>query len=587
MYIKTYPNKDKTDKAVYIFTSKPGKKKSVKLESYPSWNKLKEEHNDVDAFLSYRMKELEKQANQLKAEYKTVTIDIHKKHSFDGDDISLCKNAGYLFLQKAYFELLIDPSIRKWKHDNNYKIHYSLPDAVKLLAYERVINPCSKLATSKLSKNFLENYDLSVDDLYDSLDRIDTFSERLTKRLSSACASKLGIGDTVYYDCTNFYFEIENADDEKGLRDYGVEKNHRPDPIVEYGLLLNSNGYPIGSKTFRGNESEKTSMVSAMLAAGDEATAGKIIVADAGLNTSANKDAIHSTGRNYIFAQSPKTISEDNLVDMFDDKGWIEYDNGKKKVKSYWIQRGKGVEERLVVRFDKASYDYMNHVIDTRVERAKKYTKHPTTAPFPSSQDGKQYLKKISVDKKTAEINELATVYEIDEEKIQEDRKYAGYTLFVTDIPREKDDEDGHFTKLKKEGYRVEFMDDIEILKIAGKRNDIESCFREMKSSLKARPIYVRKPEHIKAHLMIVYLALTLLMYIRAKYVPEMTSERLLAAIRNYTMTEFSADDGIWVVNYASNDVKELAKSIGLENIDRKYLTINEIKEMISSSKVC
>ena len=175
-------------------------------------------------------------------------------------------------------------------------------------------------------------------------------------------------------------------------------------------------------------------------------------------------------------------------------------------------------EDRLVVRFDQASADFVNRTIDRRVERAKKFLKNPSLLSYRNCQDGKEYVRKAVFDDRTGEVIEARSVLELDEEKIAAERKAAGYMLYVTDIPREQDDLDGEFGKLKRLGYRVEYMDDREIAEIAGKRNDIEDCFRQMKSGLEARPVFVRKPEHIQAHLFTVYTALVLLMYLKKKY---------------------------------------------------------------------
>ena len=589
MYIKKYLNKAKTDSQIYLFISVPGSKKRKIVEKYPSLNKLIEEHGSEEKamkFLKERCTKLDNLEKSKRLGKTNLEIDLNKKIVLDSDEYVGIKNMGYLFLQKAYYDLGIESFLNKWKYENKEKIKYSLNDAFRLLVYSRVHEPCSKLAVSRKTNDFIEDFDLSIDDLYDCLDRTYSFSKDLTRKLSNKCKSLIGgKGCAIYYDCTNFYFEIQEADDEKGLRDYGVEKNHRPDPIVEYGLLMDEDGFPIGSSTFRGNESEKTSLVPLLKEAGEDASKAKIIVADNGLNTEDNKKIIHDTGRNYIFCQSPKQLSEANLKEAFEDKNWLVYDNGKKKIKSYWIIRSNKREERLIVKFDKASYDFVNHTIDKRVERATKLINNPSKLNFSNCTDGKQYIRKLVVDSKTGEILKDKSLLELKTEEIENDRKYAGYMFYVTDIPRKKDDEDGFFTKLKKDGYRVEFMDDIEVAKIAGKRNDIEDCFRKMKTGMDARPIFVRKPEHIEAHLFTVYVALTLLMYIQKKYVSKMTTDDLLEAIRNYELCMLKKQTDIYKTGYYSKNVEILAKSMNFENMDKCYLGWNTIKEIISMSK--
>lgn len=589
MYIKKYPNKAGTDQQIYIFMAVPGSKKRKIVEKYPSLNALAAQHGSEEAAMKAiwdRCSELDAAERATRLGKTSLEIDLDRKIELGSDEYVGTKNMGYLFLQKAYYDLGIEPFLNKWKFDSKAKIRYSLNDAFRLLVYSRVHEPCSKLAVSRKTSDFIEDFDLSVDDLYDCLDRTYEFSRDLTRRMSGKCRALIGgKGRAIYYDCTNFYFEIQEADGEGGLRDYGVEKNHRPDPIVEYGLLIDEDGFPIGSATFRGNESEKTSLGPLLKEAGEEVTKAKIIVADNGLNAEPSKRKIHGSGRNYIFCQSPKLLSDENLEQAFEDKGWQTYDGGRKRIKSYWIKRTSGWEERLVVRFDQASCDFANHMIDGRVERARNFIKSPSKLSYSNCKDGKQYVRKITVDKNTGEVIKEKSQLELRTEDIEKDRKYAGYMFFVTDIPRKEDDLDGSFTRLRKDGYRVEFMDDIEIAKIAGKRNDIEDCFRKMKTGMDARPIFVRRPEHIEAHLFTVYVALTLLMYIQKRYAPGMTSDDLLDAVRNYSVCMLNRQTDIYKTGYYSKDVRALAESMQFERMDRHYLDWNTIKGMISKSK--
>ena len=588
MYIKRIPTDDKSDSKIFIAMSVPGSKRRRTVEKLGLFSELAKAKGSEEAanrFLEQRLAELGA-AEEHKRRGKTLLeIDFDEEIDPGEGEVTDGRNAGYLFLQKAYYDLGIEAFVNTWKAEKGLKLAYSLNDALRLLVFTRAEDPGSKLAASRKTADYVEDFSLKVDDLYDCLDRISEFSGKLTRRLSGKCKRLLGdSGDAVYYDCTNFYFEIQGPDGEKGLRDYGVEKNHRPDPIVEYGLLMDAAGYPIGSACFRGNESEKTSLIPLLDDAGEGATRAKIIVADAGLNTEANKDAIHGSGRNYIFCQSPKTLSSDNAERVTNDEGsWLSYDGGRKRVKSLWIKRSNGRMERMVVRWDKASADFANATIDARVERARKLIESPSKLSLKNCQDGKQYVEKIAFDPKTGEVLKEKSVLRLREDDIARDRKYAGYIVYVTDIPREEDlDED--FVKADREGHRVIPMDDKGIVTVAGRRNDIESCFRTMKTDLDGRPLYVRTPEHIKAHLFTVYLALTLVMYVQRKYAQGMTSDRLFKAIRRYALCRLDDKEGVYRTCYYSEDVHSLAKAMGL-TLNRKYLAWPDLKKQISLTK--
>lgn len=588
VYIKRIPTNDKKDSKVFIAMSVPGSKKRrivEKLGLFSELAKAEGSEEAAEAFIEARRKELEASERFRKRGKAIVEIDLDRETELaDGEAVS-SRNAGCLFLQKAYYDLGIEPFVNKWKFGNCPKLGYSLNDALRLLVFSRAEDPGSKLAASRKNCDYIEDFDLTVDDLYDCLDRVDAFSGKLTKALSSKCGKLLGdAGEAIYYDCTNFYFEIQGPDGEGGLRDYGVEKNHRPDPIVEYGLLMDAAGYPIGSSAFRGNESEKRSLIPLLQDAGEEATRARIIVADAGLNTEANKDAIRGSGRNYIFCQSPKALSSDNAERVVGDEGgWRSYDEGRKKVKSLWIRRSNGRMERMVVRWDKASADFVNAAVDARVERAEKFIKNPSKLSLKNCQDGKQYIERIAYDPGTGEVLREKSALRLRDDAIAEDRKYAGYVVYVTDIPRAEDVDEG-FIEDKEEGHRVVPEDDLGIVRIAGKRNDIESCFRTMKADLRGRPIYVRTAEHIRAHLFTVYLALTLVMYVQRKYAAGMTSERLFKAIRKYSLCRLGGKEDVYRTGYYSKDVDDLAKAMGL-TLNREFLTWADVKRQISLTK--
>lgn len=588
MHIKYYPIRGTGDKRAYIVKNVKGTKTREIVEKYQSVDELTEKYGDAEKFLKSRVEELESLDRRAIDSVCSITIDTETCLNA-AKETKLWRNMGYLILQKAYYDLGIESFLNKWKHDSKAKFAYSLNDAFRLMVYSRVIDPCSKLATARKQEDYVEGFSLSEDDLYDCLGRSDAFSDKLTRRLSLKCrellpGSEEGGGDAIYYDCTNFYFECQGPDGDDGLRDYGVEKNHRPDPIVEYGLLLDGGGFPIGSCCFRGNESEKRSLLPLLHDAGEDSTKAKIIVADAGLNTEANKDAIHGSGRNYVFCQSPKALSKENAARAIGEGGWKEYDGGRKKVKSAWVKRSNGREERLVVRFDRASADFVNAAIDKRLNRAKALIKNPSSLSFSKCQDGKEYIKKLYFDSKTGEIVKEKSELIIDSAKVEGERKWAGYMLYVTDIPRQSD-LDGEFAKMKREGYRVEPMDDLQIVKIAGKRNDIEACFREMKTSMSARPIFVRTAEHIRGHLFTVYVALTIVMYLRKKYASDMTPDRFMEAIRRCGVALIDEKKKLYQSTYYSQELETMRKSTELALLNRKYLTWPMLKEMISESK--
>lgn len=596
MFAVKYPIRNSDDVRVYICKAKSinNKKSKDVIERYESYFALGSTNEERETFIKNRIKLLEDQEKARETANTVLTIDFNKRVS---EPFNNRKNAGFLFLQKVWADLGIEPFLNSWVHTNKLKIKYSLNDALRFLTYSRVIDPGSKLYTSTLVNNYVEDFNLTVDNLYDALDRIPLFAEKLTRKLAKTAlvTSKLAASDTVYYDCTNFYFEIQNDDDETGLRAHGVEKNHRPDPIVTFGLLFDGNGWPLGCSTFRGNESEKTSLEPLLFATGDEATKAKIICADAGLNTEPNKKIIHNSGRNYIFTQSVKSLSDAAEPGLESLKAWaingkdmIEYgpvskDNGRKAFKTKWMIRSSGFEERLIVKFDPALRAFLLKTLEKRLERAESLLKTPSRLSHKNAKDGKQYINKLEIDKKTGEVLENTTTLQLDIAKIKQEISEAGYSCYVTDIPGDDDLTRDDIKELRENGFRYAPLDPLEIIKIAGKRGEIENCFRIMKSGMQARPIFVRKPDHISSHLYTVYLGLLLFALLKINYKLTLTDDELFTALRDFSYTQIAA--GLYKVECFNAGIRQLIVNTGLNDMMYENHTQKSLRKIITTSK--
>ena len=196
-------------------------------------------------------------------------------------------------------------------------------------------------------------------------------------------------------------------------------------------------------------------------------------------------------------------------------------EKGTMYYKDRWIQRTNGLEERLIVKFDKNLQKFLLEKINKRVKKALEIIKNPSKLTFNSCSDGRELIKKIEVDLKTGEINKNKSILELDNDKIEREKKFAGFYAFVTDIPDFDDFGNQEVQKLNRDGFCFKPKTTIEILKIAGKRVEIENCFRIMKTNLEGRPIFVQTKEHIKGHLFTVYLALLLISFIKKRDLKE------------------------------------------------------------------
>ena len=267
-----------------------GKVKQKVIQKYGYLEDLKKIHDDIDNFLNNELNRLKKE-NETKFTFK---IDTNKFNDFEDDTF----NIGYAYLKKIFQDLDIYSVLKNKQYSTN--IEYSLSKACELLTYSRIINPGSIKYTYEHKNQFFEPFDLSLDDLYRSLRPMLDCKEDIFKTIWNNTKDKYNRdASTSYYDCTNYYFEIEYDDEDikdengniikKGIRKRGPEKNHRPDPIVEMGLLLDGKGFPISYNLFSGNTSEKETLVPEIHNIKRRHNIDKVIVvADRGLNCSDN-----------------------------------------------------------------------------------------------------------------------------------------------------------------------------------------------------------------------------------------------------------------------------------------------------------
>ena len=602
MHAVFYPSKDKSDYSIYIrkSISIKNKKSKITIEKYPSIKELGLSLDDAKKFADKRIKELESEEASRISQNTSLEIDFNRKIK-EGNRL---KNTGILFLQKVWSELKLEQFFNKLKFNEKLKINYSLNDTTRFLSYSRIIKPGSKLSTFQQNNDYIESFAITLNSIYDTLTFLDKYQTKITKYCNKNCAEFLNKeSESIFYDCTNFYFEIENSDDDN-FRSYGVEKNHRPDPIVEYGLLFSEDGFPISSHVSNGNKGEKETLLPLLKGCDEEFTKGKIIVGDAGLNTTNNKKVLHETGRNYIYVQSIKQLSDKNEFKdaeikngkdthrtisiqqwCLDKSDMNSYDSEKGKMlyKERWIKRTNDLEERLIVKFDENLEKFLLNKIDKRLKRAKEIINNPSKLTFNNCTDGKEFIKKIEIDKKTGEINKSKSILEIDETRVEKEKKFAGFYAFVTDIPGQNDLSQEEINKHKKHGINVNPKSAIEILKIAGKRVEIENCFRIMKTNLEGRPIFVQTKEHIKGHLFTVYLALLLISLLKKKYAEDITFDSLFDTLRNSTVDEIQ--NGIYKTVYRDKNLSMLCQRMDLNELSYEYINNITVRKLISKSK--
>ena len=528
MYMRIRKTKTKnTEQYAIIYDVNINGKRTTKIyENLGTIDKIKLRSNNEEP-----LEWLKKYVNNLNKKIKEESLPIilkkiptkklekNKKYTFNG---------GYLFLQKIYYDLRIDKICNTIS--NKYKFKYDLNNILSNLIYSRIIYPSSKLKTLELSKNFIEQPNFEYNHVLRSLEVICKENDFIQSELYKNSNNYLERNNKVlYYDCTNFFFEIEQED---GLKQYGKSKENRPNPIVQMGLFMDGDGIPMAFDITPGNTNEQVTLKPLeKKIIKDFETSEFVVCTDAGLASNANRKFNNINGRKFITTQSIKKLKgflKEWALDL--SKGWklpgndktynisklrdndelIEAYRDKIFYKERWIKED-GLEQRLIVTYSVKYQEYQKNLRQRQVDRAQKLIdKNPSTIGKVRQNDPKRFISKID----TTENGEVAseTHYSINEDIINEEAKYDGLYAVCTNLE-----------------------DDIkDIIKVNSRRWEIEESFRIMKTDFKSRPIYLSRDDRIKAHFITCFLALTIYRYLEKILDEEYTTEQIIDTLKNY-----------------------------------------------------
>jgi len=535
--------------------------------------------------------------NELKLEFETkitTTFNIKQDNDFDDDTF----NIGYSYLKKIFQELNIIDVLKNKQHSTD--IEYSLSKACELLTYSRILNPGSIKHTFEHKNQFFEPFDLSLDDLYRSLKPLLDCKENIFKTIWDNTIDIYNRdASTSYYDCTNYYFEIEYDDEDikdangeiikKGLRKRGPEKNHRPDPIVEMGLLLDKQGFPISYNLFPGNTSEKETLIPEIHNIKRRHNIDRVIVvADRGLNCSDNMikmagiDLDKENRDGYIYGQSVRGADqefknwilsggfiEDKIIDddgneiifihksriypkkMYitrDDKGLTKSGNKKKQSIT--------VDQKQIVYYSQKYADKQKRDRQMVIEKAKDLINNPGAFTRATSYGAAGYINNIKFDKETGAVSNGSEL-SLNIEKITEEEKLDGYYSIVTS---------------------EENLSDIELRNIYKGLAKIEETFKITKSEFNARPVNVRLEDHIDAHFLICFISLVIVRILQDKIANKYTLKNLLEKMKNFKCTHITGN--LYKSFGYKPEIQYLNQILQL-NLDKKYNTRENIKKIL------
>ncbi len=448
----------------------------------------------------------------VKAASKKVLIEFNRD---DESAFSNPKNIGYFILDALYDGLGINDVLAKYKSDS--RLAYDLNGHAKALIFGRALSPDSKYATWRHRDDYLFRV-VSSDSLietYRTLDVLQELSEKIQRRMNTKIEKHLSRNKSIcFYDVTNYWFETDDPDDDifaedgtlvsEGMRKRGPSKAKNRKPIVQMGLFIDDNGIPVSYKVFPGNHIDQTTLRPAM-----KETLNKmgfvraIIIADGGLNSGKNIAHILSQGNGYIVSKSAKGSTKDIQAWILDEAGYISNEKGTFKLKSQIRTRtvkdenGKNIEirEKLISYWSKKQRDHAMHENRKFIEYLNAGMENPDKLKD-KQPTFKKYLVETKADKATGEVIDIVSLLSLDMKKIEYDLSLMGYyTIMTSEID----------------------MDEHEVIDKYHGLSRIEDAFRVIKSDLDGRPVFVRKPEHIDAHFLICFIALTMLRILQYK----------------------------------------------------------------------
>ena len=501
-------------------------------------------------------------------EEKQIKLTFHADRPLDYDK-QVFYRGGYLFLQSIYYQLQINKICRKLKqkHKFKYDIHAILSDMI----YARILEPRSKRSSYKAASEFLEKPSYKLHDVYRALDVLGAECDLIQAELYKNSHFLGARNDKVlYYDCSNYYFEIEQED---GNKKYGKSKEHRPNPIIQMGLFMDGDGIPLAFSTFAGNANEQTSLKPLEKKILGEFGCQKFIYcSDAGLGSESIREYNHMGERAYIVTQSIKKLKKEEKEWALDPQGFkkVSDDTPVDITKLNSNDKGlyykdepyttKKLHQRLIITYSPKYAAYQRTIRDKQVERAQKMLDSGNTKKNRKNpNDPARFIEKTAV---TPEGEAADIKYSLDENKITEETLYDGLYAVCTDL-----------------------LDDnvADILKVSEGRWQIEECFRIMKTDFSARPVYLQDENRIQAHFLICFLALTIYRFLEKKMDLKYTCEELLETLKAINFAEIQ-EQGYIPLYKREAITDDLHEACGFRT-DYQFITKSKMRTIQKKSK--
>lgn len=504
-----------------------------------------------------------------KEDKKNILVKYSPSTIIEPDERRLA-NIGYLFLQDIVYSLGLDKICNDISERHKYD--FDLTSILSMLIYARIIFPGSKKSSLESAHSFLEQPNCSLHQIYRALEVIsqenDFLQSQLYKNSEDIFKRKKGI---LYYDCTNYYFETEEED---GFRKYGHSKECRPNPIVQMGLFMDSDGIPLSFSLFNGNLNEQPSMKPLeKKIISDYGIENFIVCTDAGLSSQANRKFNDTACRKFITTQSIKKLPKHLQKYCLTDDGWHlpgskctyklselsqEKDLDKIYYKDRWITEN-GLEQHLIVTFSLKYKNYLETIRERQIERAMRLKDTPSKLSRHKAADPKRFISQVHCTN-DGEIAEHVS-YSINSDKISHEQAYDGFYAVCTNL---EDDPQA-------------------IIQVNQRRWEIEECFRIMKSEFKARPVYLSRRDRITAHFATCFLALIVYRLVEKKLSNTYTCHQIISTLRKMEML-VSPGDG-YIPAYTRNEITDALHTAFGFRTDYQIISQRNMKKICTKTK--
>ena len=574
-------SKSKNSASLYVIKTiyTNGKEKTKIIEKLGTETDLRKKLHGADP-IEWANKYIEELNKKEKEEKRDILVKYSPTKIIDKDE-RRSFNGGYLFLKKIYHELRLDKICKEISQ--KYKFDYDLDSILSRLLYGRVIFPSSKLATNELSKRFIEPPNFDLHQIYRALDVLSKETDFIQSSLyeNSLKVSKRNTG-VLYYDCTNYFFEIEQED---GNKQYGPSKDHKPNPIVQMGLFMDGDGIPLAFSINRGNMNEQLTLKPLEKKIISDFELSKFVVCtDAGLASEDNRKFNDKDGRAFITTQSVKKLKAHLKKWVFSADGWKlpgsdkthdiskldetfekatreEKTNLMSKVfyKERWIKEN-DFEQRLIVTYSIKYRDYQRKIRNSQIDRAQNMIENnPARIQKCSANDYKRFINKTSC----TPDGEIADneIFKIDQSLIQKEEVFDGFYGVCTNLE-----------------------DDVsEIIKVNHRRWEIEECFRIMKSEFKARPVYLSNDDRIEAHFITCFISLIIYRLLEKRLNGKYTCSEIIDGLRDMNFLEAKGEG--YIPTYTRTDFTDALHKVFGFHTDYQIISTPNMKKIFKETK--